>query len=208
MPTTTNPVPSVNAPADAGLVAPPAPSIAPPTTESTVSPRLLRIQEVAAEVGATARAIRYYEEIGLLQPAARSEGDYRLYDQSDLERVRHIRELRDTAGFSLAEIGQMLEDEDHRAANRAAYRATEDPSARAEILADSIARAERSIAILRVKAGRLDAMIEESEARRQRLSEKLGSLTGSESDSAARARTAEPDRPLMRRAHRSHELAE
>jgi hypothetical protein len=38
-------------------------------------PRLLRIQEVAAETGLTPRSIRYYEEFGLLQPAARSQGD-------------------------------------------------------------------------------------------------------------------------------------
>ena len=53
--------------------------------------RLLRINEVAAETGLTTRAIRYYEEIGLLEPAARSDGDYRLYDASDLERLRFIR---------------------------------------------------------------------------------------------------------------------
>src|SRR5712691_7077189 len=130
---------------------------------------LLKIQEVAAEVGATTRAIRYYEEIGLLRPAARSEGDYRLYDQSDLERIRHIRELRDSAGFSLAEIGQLLEDEDGRAANRAAYQATEDASARAEILGDSIARVERAIGILAAKAERLHEMVAEAEERRDRL---------------------------------------
>ena len=67
-------------------------------------PRLLRIQEVAAETGLTPRSIRYYEELGLLQPAARSSGDYRLYDSSDLELLRFIRGLRDDAGFSLAEI--------------------------------------------------------------------------------------------------------
>ena len=55
-------------------------------------PRLLRIQEVAGETGLTPRSIRYYEEIGLLKPAARSQGDYRLYDPSDLERLRFIRE--------------------------------------------------------------------------------------------------------------------
>jgi DNA-binding transcriptional MerR regulator len=144
-----------------------------PSVEGSPEPRLLRIQEVAAEVGATTRAIRYYEEIGLLRPAARSEGDYRLYDASDLERIRHIRELRDSAGFSLAEIGQLLEDEDVRATNRLAYRATEDPTARAEILEDSLARVERAIAILRAKAERLDAMIMESESRRDRLREKV-----------------------------------
>jgi DNA-binding transcriptional MerR regulator len=144
-----------------------------PPDQPADEPRLLRIQEVAAEVGATTRAIRYYEEIGLLRPAARSEGDYRLYDASDLERIRHIRELRDSAGFSLAEIGQLLEDEDVRATNRLAYTATEDPAARAEILADSLARVERAIDILRGKAERLEAMIGDSEARRDRLREKL-----------------------------------
>ena len=79
-------------------------------------PRLLRIQEVAAEVGLTTRSIRYYEEIGLLEPAARSDGDYRLFDASDLERLRFIKSLRDDAGFSLAQVGQMLEDEAARSA--------------------------------------------------------------------------------------------
>ena len=90
-----------------------------PITEAPApTERLLRIQEVAAEVGLTARSIRYYEEVGLLKPAARSEGDYRLYDADDLERLRFIKGLRDDAGFSLAEIGQMLGDEAARTRNR------------------------------------------------------------------------------------------
>src|SRR5438552_3585035 len=124
--------------------------------------RLLRIQEVAAEVGATTRAIRYYEEIGLLRPAARSDGDYRLYDQSDVERIRHIRELRDGAGISLAEIAQLLDDEDVRAENRAAYKATGDPIARARILTDSIERVDRAIELLQTKAERLTEMVSEA----------------------------------------------
>ena len=85
--------------------------------------RLLRINEVAAETGLTTRAIRYYEEIGLLEPAARSDGDYRLYDASDLDRLRFIRSLRDDAGFSLAQIGQLLEDDAARERNRERFRA-------------------------------------------------------------------------------------
>jgi DNA-binding transcriptional MerR regulator len=157
----------------------PTPEDTPTAAAAAPEPRLLRIQEVAAEVGATTRAVRYYEEIGLLRPAARSEGDYRLYDASDLERIRHIRELRDSAGFSLGEIGQLLEDEDVRASNREAYTATEDPDARAELLADSLARVERAIAILRAKGERLDAMIADSEARRDRLREKIRVALGS-----------------------------
>ena len=60
-------------------------------TRASDDPGLLRIQEVAAEVGLTPRSIRYYEEVGLLEPAARSEGAYRLYDESDIERLRFIR---------------------------------------------------------------------------------------------------------------------
>src|SRR6476469_2646063 len=93
-----------------------------PASSTATPERLLRIQEVAASLGLTARTIRYYEEIGLLTPAARSEGDYRLYDADDVERLRFIKDLRDEAGFSLAEISRMLEDEAARARNRARFR--------------------------------------------------------------------------------------
>ncbi len=109
----------------------PAPAVDPPVT------RLLRINEVAADTGLTTRAIRYYEEIGLLEPAARSDGDYRLYDASDLDRLSFIRSLRDDAGFSLAQIGQLLEDDAARERNRERFRATEDPTERRAILTDA-----------------------------------------------------------------------
>ena len=108
---------------------------------------LLRIQEVAADVGLTTRSIRYYEELGLLKPAARSEGAYRLYDDDDLERLRFIKGLRDDAGFSLAEIGQLLEDEAARARNRERFRSTNDPAERRAIVDDALARVDRQIAI-------------------------------------------------------------
>ena len=44
-------------------------------TGSVDASGLLRIQEAAAEAGLTSRSVRYYEELGLLRPAARSEGD-------------------------------------------------------------------------------------------------------------------------------------
>ena len=58
----------------------------------TPEPRLLRIAEVGELLGMTARAIRYYEELGLLEPAARSDGAYRLYDADDVERLRPSRD--------------------------------------------------------------------------------------------------------------------
>jgi DNA-binding transcriptional MerR regulator len=140
-----------------------------PGTPAEESPRLLRIQEVAGETGLTPRAIRYYEELGLLAPAARSEGAYRLYDADDLERLRFIRGLRDDAGFSLAEIGQLLEDEAARDRIRTRLRVTPDPDERREMLIEAIARVDRQVVTLRTKAARLEAMIGEAEARRVHL---------------------------------------
>jgi DNA-binding transcriptional MerR regulator len=140
--------------------------------------RLLRIQEVAAETGLTTRAIRYYEEIGLLEPAARSDGAYRLFDDSDLERLRFIKDLRDDAGFSLAQIGQLLEDEAARERNRERFRASHDPRERRALLAEARARVERQIETLRDKRTRLDAMIDEAEERRRHLDAHVAELDG------------------------------
>jgi DNA-binding transcriptional MerR regulator len=128
-------------------------------------PRLLRIHEVADETGLTARSIRYYEEIGLLAPAARSEGAYRLYDADDLERLRFIAGLRNDAGFSLAEIGQLLVDEQARLRNRARFRGG-DPAAQRAAISDALARIDRQIQTLERKRARIDAMLADAVARR------------------------------------------
>ena len=138
--------------------------------------RLLRINEVAAEIGLTTRTIRYYEEVGLLAPAARSDGDYRLYDASDLDRLRFIRDLRDDAGFSLAQIRQLLEDEAARERNRARLRATTDPVERREYLREAEERILRQVALLDAKAARLAIMIDEAQARLARVRGHLADL--------------------------------
>jgi DNA-binding transcriptional MerR regulator len=138
--------------------------------------RLLRIQEAAAEVGLTARSVRYYEEVGLLRPAARSEGDYRLYDPTDLERLRFIKGLRDDAGFSLAEIAQLLEDEAARERGHAAFHATTDPAERKRLLCERVASFERQIETLERKIGRLQTMVDETESRRARTVAKIAEI--------------------------------
>jgi DNA-binding transcriptional MerR regulator len=149
---------------------------APPTAASDPGERLLRIQEIADEVGLTPRSIRYYEEKGLLKPAARSEGAYRLYDADDVERLRYIKGLRDDAGFSLADIGQLLEDETARARIGARFRATENAAERQELLHDGIARIDRQVEILHRKIERLQSMIEAATSRRSHLAGHLDEL--------------------------------
>ena len=142
--------------------------------------RLLRIQEAAADVGLTPRSVRYYEEMGLLRPAARSEGDYRLYDPTDLERLRFIKGLRDDAGFSLAEIAELLEDEAARERRHAALHASTDQAERKRLLCERVASFERQIETLERKIGRLQAMVDETEGRRARTVAKIAEIGLSE----------------------------
>jgi len=146
--------------------------------------RLLRIQEAAAEVGLTPRSVRYYEELGLLTPAARSEGDYRLYDTTDVERLRFIKGLRDDAGFSLAEIAELLEDEAAREREHAAFHSTSDPDERRRLLRNRLARYEHQAQMLRAKVARLQAMVDETEGRRTRTAARLEALAGEPADSS------------------------
>jgi DNA-binding transcriptional MerR regulator len=138
--------------------------------------RLLRIQEAAAETGLTPRSIRYYEELGLLSPAARSDGAYRLYDADDLERLRFIRGLRDDAGFSLAEIGQLLGDKQARLRDRARFQAARAAAQRRPIVVDALERVDRQVQTLEHKIERLQAMITDARARQAHLRDHLAEI--------------------------------
>ena len=169
------------------------PDASPTATQVSTEPRLLRINEVAAELGMTTRAIRYYEEMGLLEPAARSDGDYRLYDPSDVERLRFIKGLRDDAGFSLAQIGQLLEDEAARERNRERLRTTTDPDERRRYYLEARIRVDRQLALLEAKADRLASMIAEARARQAHIDGHLAELDEpSSSERTARRRAPGP----------------
>ncbi|HLY14846.1 MAG TPA: MerR family transcriptional regulator [Candidatus Limnocylindrales bacterium] len=137
---------------------------------------LRRIQDVADEVGLTTRAIRYYEEMGLLTPAARSGGSHRLYDETDIERLRAIRGLRDDAGFSVGDITRLLEDTDHLARSRAAFHDTESPVERLRIARDGLQRVDRQLELLEDKIERLRTMRAETIGRRERIAAKIQQL--------------------------------
>jgi DNA-binding transcriptional MerR regulator len=76
------------------------------------TPRYMQIGEVAQRTGLTQRTLRYYESLGLLAPASRMEGGFRLYTDQDLQRLDQIVELKRLLGFSLAEIRQIMEADD------------------------------------------------------------------------------------------------
>ena len=70
---------------------------------------LVRVGELAKRTGKTVRAIHLYEELGLLAPAVRSKGGFRLYSGKAVKRIDWIQKLQDL-GFSLTEIKAFLRD--------------------------------------------------------------------------------------------------
>ncbi len=82
-------------------------AVAPPADSPAV-----RIGDLARRFGLTTRTLRYYQEVGLLQPTSVSAGGVRLYSEADAERLARIIELRDTLSFDLERIRLVLTSED------------------------------------------------------------------------------------------------
>jgi DNA-binding transcriptional MerR regulator len=75
----------------------------------------VRIGEAAKASGVKAPTIRYYEQIGLLPAPSRTEGNRRLYEDTDLRRLAFIRHAREL-GFDIEAIRALLtlQDDPHQ----------------------------------------------------------------------------------------------
>ena len=68
---------------------------------------MLQIGKLAKKAGCLVQTVRFYESEGLLPPPARSEGNFRLYDDVHLQRLLFIRRCR-AKDMTLDEIRQLL----------------------------------------------------------------------------------------------------
>lgn len=119
----------------------------------------LQIGEVAERAALSLRTVRYYEEQGLVTPARRSEGGFRLYTEEQVQRLLLIKQMK-PLDFTVEQMRELLAAQDALAAAPAdpAARATiaayaDDVATRVVKLRDRLAAAEQFAADLAQQAG-------------------------------------------------------
>jgi DNA-binding transcriptional MerR regulator len=85
----------------------------------------MQIGEVAERTGLSLRTIRYYEEVGLVVPATRSQGGFRLYTDTDVERLQVVKRMKPLE-FTLEQMGELLDISDRLASPRRLRKAERD----------------------------------------------------------------------------------
>ncbi|WP_217996877.1 MerR family transcriptional regulator [Nocardioides jensenii] len=70
---------------------------------------VMHIGEVAARTELSLRSLRHWDEVGLLRPSGRTDGGFRLYTESDVEKILVIRRMK-PLGFTLEEMSAAMRD--------------------------------------------------------------------------------------------------
>ena len=139
----------------------PAPAHAPATDGP-----LLGIGAAAQRLGVSERALRYYQQIGLIVPAGTTPGGLRRYSPSDLARVERIVELKTLLGLNLDEVALVLRNEDRIAQIRLSYhdeRTSEDE--RRRLIRECLALQENLRATVEAKRAALETFLADLDAR-------------------------------------------
>ncbi|QHE72708.1 transcriptional regulator, MerR family (plasmid) [Rhodococcus sp. WAY2] len=106
--------------------------------------RHMQIGEVAERTELSIKTIRHYDEVGLVRPSERSAGGFRLYTETDVQRLLVIRRMK-PLGFTLDEMRQLLDSLDILDSSRSG----EDREEAQAFVTDCHARAEESCRKLR-----------------------------------------------------------
>jgi MerR family transcriptional regulator, repressor of the yfmOP operon len=139
------------------------------TSEAVAGPRhdeLLSIGAAAAISGVSERALRYYQELGLITPCARTPGGMRRYSEDDLARVARIRELQTLLGLNLDEIAVVLHNDDRLAEIKAVYHDEHTGAEqRAELAGECLVLLEQLRTTVQSKRAALDTFLTDLDAR-------------------------------------------
>jgi MerR family transcriptional regulator, repressor of the yfmOP operon len=139
-------------------------TITPGATGTEAEP-LLGIGAAAARLGVSERALRYYQQLGLIVPAC-TPGGLRRYSERDLARVGRIRELQAVLGLNLDEIAVVLRNEDRMAQIRLTYHDEHtSPDERQQLTREYIRLQEILRATVEAKRAALDAFLADLDAR-------------------------------------------
>lgn len=84
------------------------------TTDTSTT---MHIGTVAERTGLSLRTLRHWDEVGLVTPSGRTDGGFRLYTESDVERILLVRRMK-PLGFSLDEMADLLDVTDRLAAGQ------------------------------------------------------------------------------------------
>src|ERR1700742_2040751 len=122
-----------------------------------------RIGEVAARMGVSTRTLRYYEELGLIDPAGKSPGGSRRYSDADVARIERVLELRNVMGFELERIAAIVQAENRLEVLREEYHQGTSPKRSVEIIEEATkindelrTHVQEKIAVLKAFARDLD----------------------------------------------------
>jgi MerR family transcriptional regulator, repressor of the yfmOP operon len=127
---------------------------------------LLGIGAAAAAAGVSERALRYYQQLGLIVPSCTTPGGLRRYSAENLARVARIRELQTLLGLNLDEIAMVLRNEDRMAEIRRAYqdeRTSDDE--RLRLTREGLVLLEGLRETVEAKRAALDSFLADLEAR-------------------------------------------
>jgi DNA-binding transcriptional MerR regulator len=140
--------------------------------------QLLGIGAAAARAGVSERALRYYQQLGLITPCASTPGGMRRYSEDDLARVLRIRQLQVLLGFNLDEIAVILRHEDRMAEIKLAYQSehTSDTE-RLELVRESLRLQQDLRVTVEAKRLAIEGFLADLDARIAKSSDFLAQLT-------------------------------
>jgi DNA-binding transcriptional MerR regulator/AcrR family transcriptional regulator len=169
---------------------------------TTARGQLLGIGAAAARTGVSERALRYYQELGLLTPSASTPGGMRRYSQDDLARVARIRQLQALLGLNLDEIAVVLRNEDRLAQIRVAWHHERTSDAERRELATECLQLQQELRVtVQAKRRGIDDFLADLDARTARTRDLLDQMTAAPLDTPGcdevRARPGRPRDPHL-----------